>query len=162
MHAQDPFPAMQRVRTYPLADRPSLVRVADFCSVPDPGADFEQFIDSLPDIYAGKWFKELVERIESAPSPRWQTSPYELRNPYGRAGWGGRRSKAREETTYAYEDEDQSVIGVRVGMRVRHRQFGVGTVVAVEDQGDDIKVTVRFAAVGTKKLLARFANLEPA
>ncbi len=47
-------------------------------------------------------------------------------------------------------------------MRVRHRQFGVGTVVAVEDQGDDFKVTVRFAAVGTKKLLANYAGLEPA
>jgi DNA helicase-2/ATP-dependent DNA helicase PcrA len=47
-------------------------------------------------------------------------------------------------------------------MRVRHRQFGVGTVTAVEDHGDDHKVTVRFAAVGTKKLLASFAGLEPA
>jgi DNA helicase-2/ATP-dependent DNA helicase PcrA len=47
-------------------------------------------------------------------------------------------------------------------MRVRHRQFGVGTVVAVEDDGDDCKVTVRFAAVGTKKLVAKYAGLEPA
>jgi DNA helicase-2/ATP-dependent DNA helicase PcrA len=47
-------------------------------------------------------------------------------------------------------------------MKVRHRQFGIGTVLAVEDQGDDVKVTVRFAAVGTKKLLARFAGLERA
>ena len=51
---------------------------------------------------------------------------------------------------------------VRAGMRVRHRQFGVGTVVDVEDHGDDYKVTVRFPSVGTKKLLARFAGLEPA
>ena len=51
---------------------------------------------------------------------------------------------------------------VRTGMRVRHKQFGVGTVVDVEDQGDDFKVTVRFAAVGTKKLLARYAGLEQA
>jgi DNA helicase-2/ATP-dependent DNA helicase PcrA len=47
-------------------------------------------------------------------------------------------------------------------MRVRHRQFGVGTVTAVEDHGDDYKVTVKFAAVGTKKLLAKFAGLEKA
>jgi len=47
-------------------------------------------------------------------------------------------------------------------MRVRHRQFGVGTVIDVEDHGDDHKVTVRFSSVGTKKLLARFAGLEPA
>ena len=47
-------------------------------------------------------------------------------------------------------------------MKVRHRQFGVGTVVAVEEQGDDFKVTIRFAAVGTKKLMARYAGLERA
>ena len=47
-------------------------------------------------------------------------------------------------------------------MRVRHRTFGVGTVMAVEDHGDDFKLTVRFAAVGTKTLLASYAGLEPA
>jgi DNA helicase-2/ATP-dependent DNA helicase PcrA len=47
-------------------------------------------------------------------------------------------------------------------MRVRHRQFGVGTILAIEDQGDDYKITVRFPAAGTKKLLARYAGLEPA
>ena len=67
-----------------------------------------------------------------------------------------------EDKGYSYEYEDQSVPGVRNGMRVRHKQFGVGTVVGVEDQGDDVKVTVRFASVGTKKLLARYAGLEPA
>ena len=46
--------------------------------------------------------------------------------------------------------------------RVRHKNFGVGTVVGVEEHGDDLKLTVRFASVGTKKLLAKFAGLEPA
>ena len=44
----------------------------------------------------------------------------------------------------------------------RHKQFGVGTVLAIEDHGDDYKLTVRFNAAGTKKLLASFAGLEPA
>jgi DNA helicase-2/ATP-dependent DNA helicase PcrA len=61
---------------------------------------------------------------------------------------------------YRYEDEDQSAVGgFTIGMRVRHAQFGVGTVQAVEPGGDDLKVTVRFASVGTKKLMARFARL---
>ena len=57
---------MAGVRTYPLAERPSLVKVEDFCSVPEPLEGFEGFVDSLPDIYAGKWFKELVERVVAA------------------------------------------------------------------------------------------------
>jgi DNA helicase-2/ATP-dependent DNA helicase PcrA len=47
-------------------------------------------------------------------------------------------------------------------MRVRHAQFGVGTVTAVEELNDDMKITVRFNSVGVKKLLARYAKLEPA
>jgi DNA helicase-2/ATP-dependent DNA helicase PcrA len=47
-------------------------------------------------------------------------------------------------------------------MRVKHAQFGVGVVLAVEEHTDDYKVTVRFNSVGQKKLLARFAKLEPA
>jgi hypothetical protein len=62
----DPFPAMRDVRVYPLAERPSLVKVEDFCEVPEPLADFDGFIDSLPDIYAGTQFKDLVERIVAA------------------------------------------------------------------------------------------------
>ena len=68
------------------------------------------------------------------------------------------------ERTYASEDEDQSQHsgGLRLGMRVRHPQFGAGTVLGVEDHADDVKVTVRFASVGVKRLLARFAKLEQA
>ncbi|HEY7056141.1 MAG TPA: DUF3553 domain-containing protein, partial [Vicinamibacterales bacterium] len=69
----------------------------------------------------------------------------------------------REEGAgYAYEDEDQSSPGLRPGMRVRHAQFGVGTVLSIEEHNDDLKITVRFSSVGQKKLLAKFAKLEPA
>jgi DNA helicase-2/ATP-dependent DNA helicase PcrA len=91
---------------------------------------------------------------------------YELRNPYGRRYGGASRARdantASTSRTYAYENEDQSKTQMKVGIRVRHKQFGVGSVIAIEDHGDDYKVTVRFASVGTKRLLASFAGLEPA
>ena len=62
----DPFPAMRGVRTYPLESRRSLVDLRDFCAVPEPLPGFEHFVDSLPDIYVGKHFKELVGRIVAA------------------------------------------------------------------------------------------------
>jgi DNA helicase-2/ATP-dependent DNA helicase PcrA len=70
----------------------------------------------------------------------------------------------REETpTYAYEDEDQSAgLELRLGMRVRHPQFGVGTVTSIDVLDDDTKLVVRFAAVGIKTLRAKYARLEPA
>lgn len=61
-----PSPDLRKVRTYPLASRPSLVKLADFCETPEPPPGFAAFVDSLPDIYAGKHFKELVERIVAA------------------------------------------------------------------------------------------------
>jgi DNA helicase-2/ATP-dependent DNA helicase PcrA len=50
---------------------------------------------------------------------------------------------------------------MRPGARVRHPLFGVGTVLRCEGEGDDLKVTVSFPGVGAKKLVARFAGLEP-
>ena len=64
---------------------------------------------------------------------------------------------------FTYEDEDQSApSGLKLGMRVRHAQFGTGTILSIEVLGDDAKVVVRFAAVGQKTLRAKYAKLEPA
>src|SRR5260370_15587158 len=109
---------------------------------------------------------ELVGRVEAAHTPGYQGYQghfphYEFRtNPYGR----GRRGRAREdEPGYAYEDEDQSSgMTLRPGMRVRHQQFGVGSVISVEELTDDTKLVVRFAGVGQKTLRAKYARLEPA
>jgi DNA helicase-2/ATP-dependent DNA helicase PcrA len=120
------------------------------------GTQPSRFLDELP--------AELVDHIAPTWSSAYQSafghSHYEFRtNPYGRKGRGP-AGKVREEQTYAYEDEDQSVNGLKSGVRVRHAQFGVGTVVAVEAHNDDLKITVRFAAVGVKKLLSKYAKLE--
>ncbi|PLX81471.1 MAG: ATP-dependent DNA helicase PcrA [Desulfuromonas sp.] len=52
--------------------------------------------------------------------------------------------------------------GLRIGLRVRHAKFGLGTVRRIEGNGENQKVTVFFGTVGPKKLLLRFAGLEPA
>ncbi|WP_298037345.1 UvrD-helicase domain-containing protein [uncultured Desulfuromonas sp.] len=64
-------------------------------------------------------------------------------------------------------EEDVRVVpdaeeGLRIGLKVRHVKFGVGTVRRIEGKGDNQKVTVYFKTVGPKKLLLRFAGLEPA
>ena len=118
-------------------------------------SEASRFIDEVP--------AELIERVapSSSSSPYQGNFPhYEFRtNPYGR---GGRRTR-EESPAYAYEDEDQTTgMALKAGMRVRHPQFGVGSVVSVEALSDDTKVVVRFAAVGLKTLRAKYARLEPA
>ena len=53
--------------------------------------------------------------------------------------------------------------GIFLGMRVRHAQFGSGTIRKIEGEGDNQKVIVWFTSLrGPKKLLVRFAGLERA
>ncbi|MDW7646297.1 MAG: UvrD-helicase domain-containing protein [Desulfuromonadales bacterium] len=77
-----------------------------------------------------------------------------------------------EPAPFADEEEDffeeevrvvpEAEEGLRIGTRVRHVKFGVGTVRRLEGSGDNQKVIVYFNTVGPKKLLLKFAGLEPA
>jgi DNA helicase II / ATP-dependent DNA helicase PcrA len=111
-----------------------------------------RFIDEVPAELVDRMLPSYLSAARQGNFPH-----YEFRtNPYG----GGRRVK-EEQPAYAYEDEDQSVgASLRPGMRVKHAQFGTGTVISVEALNDDTKLVVRFAAVGQKTLRAKYARLE--
>ena len=110
-----------------------------------------RFIDEIP--------AQLVEEVPSTfLSPQTSFSQFRA-NPYPRGG--GYRGRVKEEPAYSYADEDQSIAsGLRPGARVRHPQFGLGTVLSVEQLDDDIKLQVRFNTVGQKTLRAKYAKLE--
>jgi DNA helicase-2/ATP-dependent DNA helicase PcrA len=125
--------------------------------------DPSRFVDEVP--------PELLLRLDSPAS-----APFQRRFD----GYGGRTGVSRgaaasgpsrrrapwqdevHEPSYAYDSEDQSAPLLRPGMRVRHPRFGVGTVLNVDRLDDDVKLVVRFETVGSKRLLARYAKLEPA
>jgi DNA helicase-2/ATP-dependent DNA helicase PcrA len=118
-----------------------------------------RFMDEVP--------PQLVQRVE----PAYQTSTYQSSfgggyartNTYGRGSSSEgsyRGARAKETQAYAYEDEDQSsLLGLRLGAKVRHPQFGMGTILSVEELADDVKLVVRFS-VGPKTLRAKYAKLE--
>jgi DNA helicase-2/ATP-dependent DNA helicase PcrA len=113
-----------------------------------------RFLDEIP--------PELIEEVPSTfvagPS-----SFSAFRAPSYGKGSGYRGRSREEQPVYAYEDEDQSVpSGLKPGLRVRHAQFGVGTIMSVEPLDDDVKLIVRFNSVGQKTLRAKFAKLEVA
>jgi DNA helicase-2/ATP-dependent DNA helicase PcrA len=111
-----------------------------------------RFIDEVP--------PELLDRIEptfASPFRQGRFTTDFRPPPYGR----GRRVREPEQA-YAYEDEDQSTgMALSPGMRVRHAQFGVGTVLSVEPLADDVKLVVRFTNIGQKTLRAKYARLQP-
>ena len=52
--------------------------------------------------------------------------------------------------------------GFKRGAQVRHAKFGLGTVMRREGAGENAKLTVQFPRYGLKKLLVKYANLQPA
>ncbi len=50
---------------------------------------------------------------------------------------------------------------IRPGSLVEHQKFGRGKVLQIEQQGDDLKITVHFSGIGIKKLLQSYARLRP-
>jgi len=52
--------------------------------------------------------------------------------------------------------------GLKIGMKVQHKLFGVGKVIALQGSGDAKKAKVFFDRVGEKTLVVKFANLNPA
>jgi DNA helicase II / ATP-dependent DNA helicase PcrA len=116
--------------------------------------------------------------IEHVVTPR---RDYQEVNTQGAGPWQGRWNRdaevskprtlsapaippaARGEVTVHYDQgsapgDGEGELGLRVGVKVRHKQFGTGEVRAWQSSGADLKVTVRFPSVGTKTVLARFLS----
>lgn len=70
---------------------------------------------------------------------------------------GGRRTADQQ-----YEPVAPFVDHLQVGMRVRHPEWGLGTVKERIGEGEDLKVVITFAGVGRKKLAANFVQLDRA
>jgi DNA helicase-2/ATP-dependent DNA helicase PcrA len=95
-----------------------------------------RFLDELPD--------HLVERVD------------------GLAGRVESREPRVERRQARYEGEEPFVDHLQVGMRVRHPDWGIGTIRERIGEGEDLKVVVTFAGVGRKKLAPRYVHLERA
>lgn len=59
----------------------------------------------------------------------------------------------------AKTQHDSAAGELKRGQKVRHEQFGVGTILTMEGSGPDAKLSVYFDRVGTKKFVAKFAKL---
>ncbi len=101
-----------------------------------------RFLEEIPE---GSLQKAEREKIP-APSPR-PVRHYE----------GGDRMPSYED----FSDEAEWDC-FRPGLRVRHPQFGLGTVLERTGEGEEMKVMVAFSRAGKKKLVVKYANLERA
>jgi DNA helicase-2/ATP-dependent DNA helicase PcrA len=99
-----------------------------------------RFLDEVP--------AHLLERVDGL------SARLECRAPKG--------YPSAERRQPRYEAEEAFVDHLQVGMRVRHPDWGIGTIKERIGEGEDLKVVVTFAGVGRKKLAAKFVHLERA
>jgi DNA helicase-2/ATP-dependent DNA helicase PcrA len=92
-------------------------------------------------------------------SPLHKTAGHNLASLFEQPLPAGEEAEEFSETVRHVAEAEE---GLRIGSKVRHLKFGVGVVRRIEGSGESCKVTVWINSVGPKKLLLKFAGLEPA
>jgi DNA helicase-2/ATP-dependent DNA helicase PcrA len=136
----------------------------------------QQLRASLPSRFLGEIPSELVETVRGSLAEIGEKRRYEPDPEYSySADEFLRRVRGKPEPTVAAPKPARAVSSFgrpsvkrganadpMLGRKVRHATYGVGTVVGVEGDEEDRRVSVSFPGRGTKKFIERYAQLEPA
>jgi DNA helicase-2/ATP-dependent DNA helicase PcrA len=137
----------------------------------------QQLRASLPSRFLAEIPNELVDTVRGSmagigetrryePDPEYSYSPEEfLRRVRGepeQAQAAPRRQPAPKPSFGRPAAKRGADANPMLGRKVRHPSFGVGTIVGVEGDDDDRRVSVSFPGRGTKKFIERYAQLEQA
>jgi DNA helicase II / ATP-dependent DNA helicase PcrA len=122
----------------------------------------ERLRASLPSRFISEIPPDMIEAALGSQSQPGETRRYEpdpefnsyyasraQRTPYGKT----QKPSAGRSSSGAGKDP-------LIGTRVRHSKYGVGTIIGVEGDGEDRRLTVSFQDHGAKKLVERYANLQ--
>jgi DNA helicase-2/ATP-dependent DNA helicase PcrA len=107
-----------------------------------------RFIEEMP--------REFVEEVGTGSSEA--VSAVTASGRGSSIGSSSSSSRARSDTTRA---TDAQRCEWSTGAKVRHAQFGIGTIVSVSESGSDRILTVAFPDKGVKRLMESYASLEP-
>jgi DNA helicase II / ATP-dependent DNA helicase PcrA len=118
----------------------------------------ERMRASLPSRFLAEIPGELIETAGGSISEPGETRRYEPDPEYSPDNFH-RRRPARG-SSYGRSAPARASANPLIGVRVRHSKYGVGTIIGVEGEGDDRKLTVSFQDYGAKKLIERYANLQ--
>lgn len=124
-----------------------------------------EWMDSVPSSFLEAIPRELLdvrqtERVMELYRPRYgyQRSGT-MSGRRDRIGFEPRRVAKPIEQVVDYSDSQEPVRLVK-GARVRHPQFGSGTVLELSGFGSDIRAAIDFDTVGRKQVVVKYANLQ--
>ncbi len=136
----------------------------------------QQMRASLPSRFLGEIPTELVDTVRGSMAEIGESRRYEPDPEYSysaeefvRRARGGPASTQRPPQRRASSSPSFGSSAIKrgknadplLGQKVRHPEYGVGTVVGVEGEDDDRRVSVSFPGRGTKKFVERYAQLQP-
>jgi DNA helicase II / ATP-dependent DNA helicase PcrA len=134
----------------------------------------QQLRASKPSRFLGEIPSELVDTIRGSlaeigetrryePDPEYSYSSEEFRRRARGAKPPATAAGRRHQTPAAFGRSAARNGGDAnpfLGRKVRHPEYGVGTIVGVEGDDDDRRLSVSFPGRGTKKFIERYAQLE--
>ena len=120
----------------------------------------ERLRASLPSRFLAELPGELIEAVSGSLSEPGETRRYEPDPDY--AASHSYRQQQRHPS-YGRTQTPKSPRGRKdplIGTRVRHSKYGLGTIIEIEGEGEERKLTVSFQDYGAKKLIERYAHLQ--
>jgi DNA helicase II / ATP-dependent DNA helicase PcrA len=120
-----------------------------------------RFLESVPgELTDRRQTARVLERSAGYARP-WRTAGSAFRSRSERLGFGGPPAPALEEGEFEVDYTDsQDLPPLTKGARVRHPQFGAGTVAALDGFGSETRADIDFDGIGRKKVMLKYANLE--
>jgi DNA helicase II / ATP-dependent DNA helicase PcrA len=135
----------------------------------------QQMRASLPSRFLGEIPTELVDTVRGSMAEIGETRRYEPDPEYSysaeefvRRARGGpapvqrapQRRSSPSTPSFGSAFKKGKNADPLLGQKVRHPEYGVGTVVGVEGEDDDRRLSVSFPGRGTKKFVERYAQLQ--
>ena len=119
----------------------------------------ERLRASLPSRFLAEIPSELIEAVSGSLSEPGETRRYEPDPDYAER-YSYRPRDAAALPTVKRPNLRAASKDPLIGTRVRHSKYGVGTIIEIEGEGEERKLTVSFQDYGAKKLVERYANLQ--
>jgi DNA helicase II / ATP-dependent DNA helicase PcrA len=123
----------------------------------------ERLRASTPSRFLAEIPAELIEAASGSLAEPGQTRRYEADSDFSdsysyrrpRTPYGKNTTRPSPRVSGRQTSNDPLI-----GARVRHSKYGLGTIIEIEGEGEDRKLTVSFQDYGAKKLIERYANLQ--